>query len=77
MPPDGFRPMAASFVLSWRAMEEPEEPRNVKPKSRNLEVMSIEALGELIAELEAEIARAREAIAGKSTARRDAESVFD
>jgi uncharacterized small protein (DUF1192 family) len=58
-------------------MEDPEEPRNVKPKPLALEVMSIEALGEYIAEMEAEIARVREAIAGKSSARQDAESVFN
>ena len=58
-------------------MEDPEEPRDVKPKPKDLEVMSIEALGEYIAELEAEIARVREAIAEKSTARQDAESVFN
>lgn len=58
-------------------MEDPEEPRNVKPKPRDLEVMSVEALGEYIAEMEAEIARVREAIAGKSSARQDAESVFN
>lgn len=57
-------------------MEDPEEPRDVKPKPKDLEVMSIEALGEYIAELEAEIARAREVIADKSTARQDAETVF-
>ncbi len=61
-------------MLCWRAMEEPEEPRAVKPK--DLEVMSIEALGEYIAELEAEIARVREAIAEKNNARLGAESVF-
>lgn len=58
-------------------MEDPEEPRNEKPKLKYLEAMSIEALGEYIAEMETEIARVREAIAGKSTARRDAETVFN
>ena len=58
-------------------MEDLEEPRNVKPRPRDLEVMSIEALGEYITEMEAEIARVREAIAGKSTARRDADSAFN
>ena len=58
-------------------MEDPEEPKNEKPKPKDLEVMSIEALGEYIAEMEAEIARVREAIADKSTARQDAESVFN
>jgi uncharacterized small protein (DUF1192 family) len=38
--------------------------------------MSIEALGEYIAELEAEIARAKAAISAKETARDGAESVF-
>lgn len=47
-----------------------------KPEIKNLDVMSVEALGEYIAELEAEIARARDAIMGKETARAGAESVF-
>ncbi len=47
-----------------------------KPEIKNLDVMSVEALGDYIAELEAEIARARDAIAGKETARAGAESVF-
>lgn len=47
-----------------------------KPKPRNLALMSIEALDDYIADLEAEIARARDAIAAKQTARGDAESVF-
>lgn len=57
---------------------EPEdlEPKTKKPPPKDLDVMSIEALGEYIAELEAEIARARAAIAGKETARSSAESVF-
>ena len=38
--------------------------------------MSLEALGDYIAELEAEIARARESIALKQEARQGAESVF-
>lgn len=58
------------------AMEDPDEPRDVKPKPKNLDVMSIEALGEYIAEMEAEIARVREAIANKEKARLGAESVF-
>lgn len=57
---------------------EPEdlEPRNKKPEKKNLEVMSIEALEEYIGELEAEIARVREEIAGKQQARHGAESFF-
>lgn len=57
---------------------EPEdlEPRVKKPEKKNLEVMSIEALEEYIQELEAEIARARETIAGKQDARQGAESFF-
>ena len=57
-------------------MEDPEEPRNVKPKPKDLEVMSIEALGEYIAELEAEIARVREATIEKNKARLGAEATF-
>ena len=47
-----------------------------KPEIKNLDVMSIEALGEYITELEAEITRARATIFAKETARDGAESVF-
>jgi len=49
-----------------------------KPKieQKNLDEMSIEALAEYIAELEAEISRAREATAGKEAARAGAEQFF-
>ncbi len=53
-----------------------EEPRKVKPRPKNLEDLSIEALGEYIGELEAEIARVRADIAAKEAALLDAESVF-
>ena len=54
-------------------------PQHVVPKQapRNLALMSLEGLADYIAELEAEIARAREAIAEKQTAHGDAESVFN
>jgi len=52
------------------------EPKNKKPEPKNLEVMSIEALGEYIDELEAEIARVRIEIASKEKAREGAEAVF-
>lgn len=52
------------------------EPRHAKPKPKDLDVMSIEALNEYIAELEAEIARTRAAIAAKSSHRNAAESFF-
>ncbi len=52
------------------------EPRNKPPTPRNLDEMSIEALNEYIVELEAEIARVREAITAKEQARAGAESVF-
>ncbi|MBC8269958.1 MAG: DUF1192 domain-containing protein [Rhodospirillaceae bacterium] len=52
------------------------EPEKKKAEQKNLEVMSIEALGGYIAELEAEIARARTAISLKNEARSGAESVF-
>ena len=54
---------------------EPQHQKQ-KPALRNLEELSIEALGEYIAELEAEIARVREAISGKETARKGAEQFF-
>ena len=52
------------------------EPRDKKPEPKNLDVMSIEALEECIAELEAEITRVRQAIAAKKEARTGADSVF-
>ncbi len=54
------------------------EPQHQKQKlvPKNLEELSIEALGEYIAELEAEIARVREAISGKETARKGADQFF-
>jgi len=52
------------------------DPRPAKPKPKDLEAMSIEALGDYIAELEAEIARARETIGRKQSARSTADSVF-
>ncbi len=52
------------------------EPKKKKPAPKNLEEMSIEALQEYIAEMEAEIARVRETIAGKEDARTGAEQFF-
>ena len=54
------------------------EPQHQKPKPDpiNLEELSIEALGEYIAELEAEITRVRETIAEKENARQGAEGFF-
>ncbi len=52
------------------------EPRKPKPAPKNLDEMSIEALSEYISEMEAEIARVREAIAAKDKAREGAESFF-
>lgn len=51
-------------------------PKKKKPELKNLEILSIEALGEYIGELEAEIARVREAIAGKQDAQKGAEEFF-
>ncbi|MDP6428440.1 MAG: DUF1192 domain-containing protein [Rhodospirillales bacterium] len=52
------------------------EPVAKKAEIKNLEIMSIEALGEYIAELEDEIERVRAEIALKEKARAGAESVF-
>ena len=52
------------------------EPRTAKPAPKNLDVMSIEALGDYVAELEAEIARVRTVIAAKREARSGADAVF-
>ena len=50
------------------------EPEKKKAEQKDLEVMSIEALGEYIEELEAEISRVRAAIALKNDAKSGAES---
>ena len=52
------------------------EPQKQKPAPKKLEEMSIEALGEYIDELEAEIARVRETIKGKKSALTDADHFF-
>lgn len=52
------------------------EPRKKKPVLKNLDEMSIEALKDYIADLEAEIERTRQAIKGKEAARMGAESFF-
>ncbi len=52
------------------------EPRARKPAPKNLDEMSVAALEEYIAGLEAEIARARAAIAAKRSSREGAETFF-
>ncbi len=52
------------------------EPGKVMAAPKNLEEMSIEALKDYIATLEAEIARAGEVIAAKEEARAGAHAVF-
>ena len=52
------------------------EPIKKKQVLKDLDVFSIEALGEYIEELETEIARTREKIAFKEKAREGAESFF-
>jgi uncharacterized small protein (DUF1192 family) len=52
------------------------EPIVPKAKPKDLEIMSIEALGEYIAELETEIERVRAEMKLKKSAREGAESVF-
>jgi uncharacterized small protein (DUF1192 family) len=52
------------------------EPPKKKQQIKDLDVLSIEALGEYIDELQAEIDRVREKIAFKEKARQGAESFF-
>jgi len=56
--------------------EEDLQPQSRKPDVKNLEVLSIEALGDYIGELEAEIERVRTEITRKQSAQSAAESVF-
>jgi len=58
--------------MSWEDLE----PAKTVPEKRDLEVMSIEALGEYILGLEAEIARAKATIAAKKSVRAGAEGLF-
>ena len=58
--------------MEWNDLE----PQKEKPKPKNLEEMSIAALGEYIDELQAEIVRAEAIIKSKEAARDGAESVF-
>ena len=51
-------------------------PQTKKPEPKNLEPLSIEALEEYIAGLEAEIARVRSEIEAKKSHRGEAESLF-
>ncbi|HYD31009.1 MAG TPA: DUF1192 domain-containing protein [Azospirillaceae bacterium] len=57
---------------------EPEdlEPRAKKPQMRDLSMMGVAELEAYIADLETEIARAREVIASKQTHRSAVESLF-
>ena len=52
------------------------EPRHKAVEKKNLDVMSVDALNGYIADLEAEIARARDAISNKQSARAAADAVF-
>ena len=54
--------------MDWGELERPKQ----KLEPKNLEDLSIEALGEYIDELKAEIERVREAIRVKETARDNA-----
>lgn len=52
------------------------EPIKKKPALKSFDEMSIDALNEYIAGLQAEIERAKSAIASKQSARQGAESFF-
>ncbi|MDH5488855.1 MAG: DUF1192 domain-containing protein [Rhodospirillaceae bacterium] len=56
--------------------DEDLEPLKLQEKQVNLDEMSIEAIGEYIAKLEAEIARAQSAVKLKKDARDGANSLF-
>ena len=58
--------------MDWNELE----PKKKTEKPKNLEEMSISALGEYIEELKAEIARAAAMIKEKEVARDGANSVF-
>lgn len=53
-----------------------DEPQHKKPQSKNLDILSIEALNEYIVDLQNEIQRAQEAINKKQSSRAAADSFF-
>ena len=57
---------------------DPEDllPRKVQPPKKNLEIMGVSELEDYIAELEAEVARARAMIDSKQSHRSGAEALF-
>lgn len=57
-------------------IDEDLDPQKRKPKPKDLDIMSVEALEAYIAELETEIGRARAAIEAKQNHRSAAESFF-
>jgi uncharacterized small protein (DUF1192 family) len=58
-------------------MEEQDlEPRTKRPSLWDLDIMSVEALQDMIVELEAEIVRVRVAIDAKQSWRRQADTFF-
>jgi uncharacterized small protein (DUF1192 family) len=63
---------SAEVGMDWDELD----PKKKLPEKKNLEVMGVIELNAYIADLEAEIARARAAIAGKQAARHGAESFF-
>lgn len=58
--------------MEWNDLE----PQRAWPKLKNLEEMSIEALGEYIEDIKVEIVRAEDMIKSKKKARDGAECVF-
>ncbi len=66
------------FGIKVNMAIDPEElePKKQKPKPRDLEGLGVAELQDYIAELEAEIARARAAIAAKQDHRSGAEAFF-
>ena len=70
-------PLTKASVPGVQSMDESDlEPLHAKPKPKDLEVMSVEALKEYIASLEAEIGRAKSAIAAKEAHRNAADAIF-
>jgi uncharacterized small protein (DUF1192 family) len=58
------------------ALDDDELPQHRKPPPKDLTPLSVAELKDYIAGLEAEIARARQAIAGKESHRAGADSLF-
>ncbi|MBT4890769.1 MAG: DUF1192 domain-containing protein [Rhodospirillales bacterium] len=71
-----FKNNFSQIEWEWMMDTDDLEPAPKKKETKNLEILSVEALNEYIAELEEEIQRTKDAIVLKDGARSNADSFF-